>query len=80
LTTTVSINLLMEEVGYTSITPAGATITDGDVWIITTDTAVAELQDVADEILTYPSVVHFNGNDARGIEMTTDGGATWDAY
>ena len=57
--------------------PTGATITDGDVWVITTDIAVAALQDVADEILAYPSVVHFNGNDARGLEKTADGGTTW---
>ncbi len=57
--------------------PVGAFITNGDVWVITTDEAVAELQDEADEILAYPSVVHFNGNDARGLEWTPDGGTTW---
>lgn len=62
---------------YQHYFPIGATITDGDVWVITTNTAVAALQDVADEILAYPSVVHFNGNDARGLEKTTDGGITW---
>jgi len=57
--------------------PFGAIITNDDVWVITTDEAVTELQDVADEILAYPSVVHFNGNDARGLEWTPDGGTTW---
>ena len=61
---------------YQHYFPTGATITEGDVWVITTDTAAA-LQDVADEILAYPSVVHFNGDDARGLEKTTDGGTTW---
>ncbi|TSA23573.1 hypothetical protein D4R71_08295, partial [bacterium] len=57
--------------------PAGSTITPGDVWVMTTDAADAQLQGVADEILSYPSVVHFNGNDARGLEKTTDGGVIW---
>ncbi|MEA3476435.1 MAG: lamin tail domain-containing protein, partial [Candidatus Cloacimonadota bacterium] len=62
---------------YWHIFPDGASIASGDVWVITTDEADAELQAVADEILSYPSVVHFNGNDARGLEKTTDGGSTW---
>jgi len=57
--------------------PDGASIASGDVWVITTDEADGELQAVADEILSYPSVVHFSGNDARGLEKTTDGGSTW---
>jgi len=57
--------------------PVGSIIADGDVWVMVTDESDAQLQDVADEILSYPSVVHHNGNDARGIEMTIDGGATW---
>ncbi len=48
-----------------------------DVWVITTDAADAVLKAVADEILAYPSVVHFNGNDARGLEVTSDGGTNW---
>jgi predicted extracellular nuclease len=48
-----------------------------DVWVITTDAADAALKSVADEILAYPSVVHFNGNDARGLEVTSDGGTNW---
>ncbi|MGC9336561.1 MAG: lamin tail domain-containing protein, partial [Candidatus Cloacimonadia bacterium] len=57
--------------------PEGASIAAGDVWVITTDQANSTLQAVADEILSYPSVVHFNGNDARGLGKTTDGGQTW---
>jgi len=57
--------------------PAGSTLETGDVWVMTTNEADFQLQDVADEILSYPSVVHFNGNDARGLEKTADGGATW---
>ena len=57
--------------------PAGSTLSSGDVWVMTTDEANVQLQDVADEILSYPSVVHHNGNDARGLEKTTDGGTTW---
>jgi len=44
---------------------------------MTTDEADAQLQAVADEILSYPSVVHHNGDDARGLEKTTDEGTTW---
>jgi predicted extracellular nuclease len=57
--------------------PAGSTLVDGEVWVITTDEADAQLQAVADEILSYPSVVHHNGDDARGLEKTTDGGTSW---
>jgi len=57
--------------------PAGSTLETGDVWVMTTDEADVQLQDVADEILSYPSVVHHNGNDARGLEKTTDGGTSW---
>jgi flagellar hook capping protein FlgD/MAM domain-containing protein meprin/A5/mu len=58
---------------------AGATVIDGDVWVIITDQTDPLLFDPAnaDEVLGYPSVVHFNGNDARGLEWTPDGGTTW---
>ncbi len=52
---------------------ASTILTNGDVWVITTDTADSALQDVADEILPYPSVVHFNGNDARALERYEGG-------
>ena len=57
--------------------PTGSTLADGDVWVITTDEANTQIQQVANEILSYPSVVHHNGDDARGLEKTTDGGTTW---
>ncbi len=57
--------------------PTGATLSPGDVWVICADEAAQTILNVADEALAYPSVAHFTGNDARGIEMTTDGGATW---
>ncbi len=58
--------------------PVNAILATGDVWVITTDEADAQLQSVADEILSYPSVVHFNGNDARGLEKTCDNGQSWE--
>lgn len=57
--------------------PAGATIADGDVWVLTTDEASPIIQAVADESLEYPSVCHFNGDDARMLQRTDDGGITW---
>jgi len=57
--------------------PDDSTLDPGDVWVITTDAASTELQAVADEILSYPSVAHHNGDDARGLEKTTDNGKTW---
>ena len=49
----------------------------GDVVVLAADGCDAAIAAVADEILTYPNVVFFNGDDALAIEMTTDGGATW---
>ena len=57
--------------------PADAVIQPNDVWVITTNEADDSLKNVADEILPYPSLVYFNGDDARGLEKTTDGGTTW---
>ncbi len=66
---------------YQHYFPTGATLEDGtingDTWAICTDQADPVLQAVADEILAYPSVVHHNGDDARGLEWTSDGGTTW---
>ncbi|MFC1732487.1 T9SS type A sorting domain-containing protein [candidate division KSB1 bacterium] len=59
--------------------PAGASITNGDVWVMLNadaDSTIANFA-VADEVLPYPSVVVHNGDDARGIERTFDGGTTW---
>ncbi len=60
--------------------PTGATLGVGDVWVIANEGAAQTILSVADEILVYNAggyIVGFTGNDARGIEMTTDGGATW---
>ena len=55
--------------------PAGATLAPHDVWVIVADQVDSALYDTAnaDEVLSYPSVVHFNGDDARAIEVTMDG-------
>jgi len=55
----------------------GTSIADGDVWVITTDQADASIQAVADEILPYPSVVHHNGDDARGLISISGTDTTW---
>ena len=49
--------------------PTGATIGAGDVWVIANDGVSSTYFDVAnaDEVLSYPSVVHHNGDDARAI-------------
>ena len=39
-------------------------LANGDVYVITTDQAKTEIKALADAILPYPSVVHFNGDDA----------------
>ncbi|MBN2745904.1 MAG: lamin tail domain-containing protein [Bacteroidales bacterium] len=59
--------------------PVGATLAPGDVWVIVTNQTSSTFYDTAqaDEVLAYPSVVHHNGDDARGLEKTTDGGSTW---
>jgi hypothetical protein len=50
--------------------PQGATLDTGDVWVILNDGTSSDyyLAADADEVLPYPSVVHHNGDDARGIE------------
>ncbi|MCZ7604053.1 MAG: endonuclease [Melioribacteraceae bacterium] len=47
----------------------GAVINSKDVYVLITDDDFSGYFDVglADEILPYPSVVHFNGNDARAL-------------
>ncbi len=49
--------------------PAGAGIVSHDVWVIITDQVDQTLfSDAdADEVLGFPSVVHFNGDDARAL-------------
>ncbi|MEA3431055.1 MAG: lamin tail domain-containing protein [candidate division WOR-3 bacterium] len=50
--------------------PNGATLADDDVWVILNSEASTDyfLPENADEVLSYPSVVHHNGDDARGLE------------
>ena len=59
--------------------PAGATLANNDVWVMVADAIDPSLFDPsnADEVLAYPSVVHFNGDDARALQITTDGGNNW---
>ncbi len=49
--------------------PAGASIAAGDVWVIITDQMNPALFSAADadEVLSFPSVVHYNGDDARAL-------------
>ena len=64
---------------YWHIFPVGATLAYEDVWVILNADTDPTLFDPAnaDEVLGYPSVVHHNGDDARAMEYTTDGGTTW---
>jgi len=39
-------------------------LANGDVYVLTTDQAMSDIKDLADQIFPYPSVVHFNGDDA----------------
>ena len=52
-------------------------LNDGDVIVIAADGCDAAIAAVADEILSYPDVVFYNGDDAVALEMTSDGGNTW---
>ena len=54
--------------------PADASIEAGGVWVIITDQTDEALYPSADadEVLGYPSVVHHNGDDARGLVYITD--------
>ena len=64
---------------YQHYFPGGATLAADDVWVIITNAVSTGLFDHAgaDEVLSYPSVVHYNGNDARALEYSPDGGSTW---
>ncbi len=62
--------------------PTSATLDADSLWVIITNdasigTSTSYDPSDADEVLGYPSVVHHNGNDARSIEKTSDGGETW---
>jgi len=55
---------------YFHIFPAGATLEAGDVWVLLNSSVSSETYPDsanADEVLDYPSVVHHNGDDARGV-------------
>jgi hypothetical protein len=59
--------------------PTGATLAPHATWVMVANQTSATYYDTAnaDEVLSYPSVVHHNGDDARSVEVTTDGGTTW---
>ena len=48
--------------------PLTGTVAVGDVFVLTTDTADPILIAAADVVLEYPSVVHFNGDDALALQ------------
>lgn len=61
--------------------PVGATLAPNTTWVMVTNQVSFATTGYdtanADEVLSYPSVVHHNGDDARGIEVTADAGTTW---
>ena len=59
--------------------PSGATLDAGDVWVMVADEVDPALYDTskADEVLSFPSVVHFNGDDARALIKIVDGDTLW---
>ncbi|MCK9254130.1 MAG: hypothetical protein M0P55_15390, partial [Clostridiales bacterium] len=61
--------------------PAGALLGPGEVWVMIADELDSSLFPYtnADEIIAWSadSPVHFNGDDARGLEYSPDGGTTW---
>lgn len=67
-----------KETAYTF--PEGTIIKNGEVLVIANNQADASILAVADLIYAYNEAeytVGFNGNDARALETTTDGGTTW---
>ncbi|HHM02292.1 MAG TPA: T9SS type A sorting domain-containing protein [Caldithrix abyssi] len=64
---------------YYHIFPSGATIAPNDVWVMLNSGIDTSLVDttIADEILSYPSVVHHNGDDARALIKITNGDTLW---
>ena len=57
---------------YTNTFTSNATIAAGDVYVICTNQASSTMQAVADTILSYPSVSHYNGDDALILVNGTD--------
>ncbi len=52
---------------YYHLFPDTAVLDPGDVWVMVTDTWFPAETAIADEILSYPDLVFFNGDDARGL-------------
>ena len=57
---------------YTNTFTSNATIAPGGVYVICTNQASSTMQAVADTILSYPSVSHYNGDDALILVNGTD--------
>lgn len=59
--------------------PVGTVMPHNTVWVMITDQIDSSFfnNSLANQILAFPDLVYFNGNDARAIEKTTDGGTTW---
>lgn len=59
--------------------PTGAKLAPHTTWVMVANQVSSTYYDttLANQVLAYPSVVHHNGDDARSVEVTTDGGVTW---
>ena len=57
---------------YTNTFTTNATIASGDVYVVSTNQADSLIQAEADTVLGYPSIVHFNGDDAIILHNGTD--------
>lgn len=57
---------------FTNTFTTNATIASGEVYMISTDQADASIQAAADTTLGFPSIVHFNGDDALILVSGTD--------
>ena len=60
------------DIPYT-FSPLGMTLEAGETWTFVQSGADQSLLDTADEILTEPSIVHFDGNDALELEFNDNG-------
>ena len=57
---------------YTNTFTSNASIASGDVYLVCTNQADTLIQAASDTILSYPSIVHFNGDDALILFDGTD--------
>lgn len=57
---------------FTNTFTTNATLASGDVYMIATNQADATIQAVADTVLAFPSIAHFNGDDAMILVSGTD--------